>query len=237
MAAENFDMTGSGKTKLPRVATRRSSRRAHTVYEDLQRQIMLGDLPPLSPVLELDIAEQFQCSQSTVREALIALNHDGLVERIPHRGTIVADSRAEDACEMIKIRRDIETRSVSRILTRYGKLLHSELLGYVAGMKEAARDEDAYGLLLLDRAFHLRLYDAADLPSVRPILERCLIHNHRFKILNSRGAMDLVASAGRHEAIVAAFDEGDPQKIAAALGHHITTVVDFGPDILADGAA
>tara|TARA_Y100000815_G_C13225050_1_gene455846 strand:- start:248 stop:964 length:717 start_codon:yes stop_codon:yes gene_type:complete len=233
MAIENFGKQGTPATGS---TGRRPGRRSLTVYGDLQRDIMLGDIPPLTAILELDIAERFGCSQSTAREALIALDHDGLVERLPHRGTFVADSRAEDARELIMIRREIECRGVPRIMQRYGSLLRNSLVEIIMSMLRAARAEDAYLLSQLDREFHLKLYEAANLPSVQPILRRCLIHNHRFKILNSKDARDLVETAERHEAIIEALDTGDVAAARAALSHHITTIVEFGPSILPEDA-
>jgi GntR family transcriptional regulator, rspAB operon transcriptional repressor len=216
------------------VAGRPSSRRSLTVYEELQRDIMLGDIPPLATILELDVAERFGCSQSTAREALIALDHDGLVDRRPHRGTFVAGSRADDASELIQVRRDIECRGVPRVLENYTDQLHTRLQELIQSMISSARSGDAYQLSLLDREFHLELYDAADMPSVQPILRRCLIHNHRFKILNSKEFNDLVETAERHEAIVDALKSGNVDSVKAVLSHHITTIVEFGPSVLAD---
>ena len=139
---------------------RSSNRRSLTVYEDLQRDIMLGDIPPLSTILEMEVADRFGCSQSTAREALIALDHDGLVERLPHRGTFVADAQADDASELIQVRRDIECRAVPRVLSRYNKRLQQELKDLINKMISSARAGDAYQLSLLDREFHLKLYDA-----------------------------------------------------------------------------
>ncbi|TCT31712.1 GntR family transcriptional regulator [Martelella mediterranea] len=233
MAIENFGKSqGAPGGNASTTNARRAGRRSRTVYEDLQRDIMLGDIPPLSAVLEMDIAERFGCSQSTAREALIALDHDGLVERLPHRGTFVADSRADDAREMIMVRREIECRGVPRIMQRYGSLLRNNLLEIIMSMVRAARGGDAYLLSQLDRDFHLKLYEAANLPSVQPILRRCLIHNHRFKILNSKERRDLVETAERHEAIVETLNSGDVNEAVAALSHHITTIVEFGPSIL-----
>ena len=100
MANENLDKQTDGTA----TALKRGVKRSRTVYEDLQRDIMLGVLPPMSTIVEMDIADRFACSQSTVREALIALSNDGLVERRSHRGTFVADARADDAHELIRIR-------------------------------------------------------------------------------------------------------------------------------------
>ncbi|WP_319410281.1 GntR family transcriptional regulator [uncultured Cohaesibacter sp.] len=201
------------------------------MYEDLQREIMLGVLPPMATIVEMEIAERFACSQSTVREALIALNNDGLVERRSHRGTFVADARADDAHELIRIRRDIESRAMARVLRRFGALLRNELIEIIEAMKSAAQQGDVYQVTIHDRAFHLNLFDAADLPSVRPVLQRCLIHNHRFKILNSGSQRDLYETAVRHEAILDGLTSGDVKRATAAMSHHVTTIEEFGPDI------
>ena len=227
MANENLDKQTDGTA----TALKRGVKRSRTVYEDLQRDIMLGVLPPMSTIVEMDIADRFACSQSTVREALIALSNDGLVERRSHRGTFVADARADDAHELIRIRRDIEARSMSRVLRRFGTLLQNELVEIIEAMKSAAQQDDVYQVTLYDRAFHLNLFDAADLPSVRPVLKRCLIHNHRFKILNSGTYRDLYETAARHEPILDALTAGDARAAKAAMSHHVTTIAEFGPDI------
>ena len=127
--------------------------------------------------------------------------------------------------------RDIEARSMSRVLRRFGTLLQNELVEIIEAMKGAAQQDDVYQVTLYDRAFHLNLFDAADLPSVRPVLKRCLIHNHRFKILNSGTYRDLYETAARHEPILDALTAGDARAAKAAMSHHVTTIAEFGPDI------
>ena len=74
-------------------------------------------------------------------------------------------------------------------------------------------------------------------PLVVPILTRCLIHNHRFKILNSQPNRALEETAERHVPIIEALRERDLEHLHAVLGHHISTIVDFGPDLTDDAAA
>ncbi|GAB2188385.1 GntR family transcriptional regulator [Roseibium sp. LAB1] len=236
MAAESFD-NQNGKSGRARQQVRRGAKRSNVLFECLQKEIMLGELPPGTAILELELANRFECSQSTVREALMFLQTDGLVERLHHRGTFVADSRIEDARELILIRHDIECRGVKRVLNRFGPLLRKELESDLDGMRTAAKDNDEYQLSLHDRNFHLNLYNAADMPTVRPILRRCLIHNHRFKILNSEPNRGLMETAERHVAILDALAAGDEANAVKALSHHITTIVDFGPSILTGDAA
>ena len=89
-------------------------------------------------------------------------------------------------------------------------------------------------LASLDRDFHRRLFREADLPALDPILHRCLVHNHRFKISRSGESRDLAATAARHWPILEAIECGDVVAASNNLHHHIATIVDFGPTVFPD---
>jgi DNA-binding GntR family transcriptional regulator len=224
---------------MPTVRLRRPSQaaprpaRSVDVFDALKRDIMLGGLAAGESLVELDLAARFGCSQGPVREALLQLQEEGLVLRQGHRGTRVSDCTADEAIEMFRMRQSIECRGVARALKRPGGTLVTELASLLAAMEQAAADDDEYRLAELDRDFHLRLFRDADLPAIEPVLHRCLIHNHRFKISRFAGARDLVATAGRHRAILDAVERGDEASAVSALGHHIATIVDLGPDVFA----
>ncbi|WP_244520657.1 GntR family transcriptional regulator [Aliiruegeria lutimaris] len=214
--------------------TRPSGRRSETVYGELQREIVLGLAVPESALIELDLAERFDCSQGTIREALMRLNEEGLVTRLPRRGTSVAPCHSADAQVLIALRLSIECDSIDRLMRWAGADLYDILHGKLNDMRNAARDADEYGLAAHDRAFHLALFEAADLPLVTPILRRCLVHVHRFKIMKSGQLRDLEETAERHVPILDALRARDAPRLAEVLRHHISTIVDFGPD-LTDG--
>lgn len=213
------------------ILPRQSSQRTHNVYVALQKEIILGRLAPEATLLELDLASRFQCSQGTIREALMRLNEEGLVRRYPNRGTEVSSCRPEDAIALIAVRREVECSHLERVLTNRDPALLSDLWNELNAMRNAARDGDEYLLSVHDRAFHGRLFAAADLPLVQPILTRCLIHNHRFKILNSEPSRELEETAERHLPILEAVRARDIDTLRAVLDHHILTIVDFGPDL------
>lgn len=233
MAVESFDSSRGDRRAAQRTSSGRAGKRSLRVSDALRRDIVLGLLPPRDVLLELELAERFDCSQSTVRESLLALQEEGLVVRMPHRGTQVAECLRDDMIELIRLRHDIETRGVRRVIDRWSRLLHRELESLVAKMRDAAGADDEYALSELDRRFHLRLYEEAGLPSVEPVLLRCLIHNHRYKILNTERHASLVETADRHMPIIEALSSGDADRAVDALSLHITTIVDFGPNILA----
>lgn len=224
-------------TAVINLVPRQSSRRSHAVYVTLQREIVLGVLPPESALIELELADRFGCSQSTVREALMQLNEEGLVKRLPHRGTHAAPCNAADARALLTIRRQVECGYLDRVMARADPGLDAALHQQVNAMRNAARDHDEYLLSVHDRAFHATLFSAADLPLVAPILTRSLIHNHRYKILKSQPNRALEETAERHAPILEAVLSRDVDRLGDLLSHHIRTIVDFGPELTDEPAS
>jgi GntR family transcriptional regulator, rspAB operon transcriptional repressor len=203
-------------------------------FNVLKRDIMLGVLPAGAALTELDLAAHFSCSQGTVREALLQLQEEGLVRRQGHRGTQVSECTEAEAVEMFRVRQQIECNGILRALQMPSRTLVSDLKVLFSKMLDAAAAGDELELASLDRDFHRRLFLDAQLPALDPILHRCLVHNHRFKISRSTTPRDLVATAQRHGSIIEAVESGNVANATAALRHHIATIVDLGPDVFPD---
>ena len=203
-------------------------------FDSLKRDIMLGELRAGEPLTELDLAARFQCSQGTIREALLQLQEEGLVRRQGHRGTQVSACTVDEAVEMFRVRQQIECSGIVRALRHKSRTLVSDLQELADDMAESANNGDELQLAAFDRDFHRRIFRDADLPALDPILHRCLVHNHRFKISRSVGGRNLIATALRHRPIIDAIRQGDVRAASQTLHHHIATIVDFGPTIFPD---
>lgn len=208
-----------------------ASGKSAAAFTSLKREIMLGELAPGQPLVELELATRFGCSQGTVREALLQLQDEGLVQRNGYRGTQVSPCTPEEAVELFRIRQSIECRGIVHVLRHPSRSLVADLKALLANMVAAAGKSDELELASIDREFHARIFADAGLQALDPILRRCLIHNHRFKISRSSEARDLVQTALRHEPIIAAIEARDLAAASAALFHHIATIVDFGPNV------
>ncbi|MUO85315.1 FCD domain-containing protein [Agrobacterium vitis] len=228
-----FSDRSHGRPAPGKVAQGKPAKSA-AAFNGLKREIMLGLLPAGAALTELELAAHFSCSQGTVREALLQLQEEGLVLRNGHRGTQVSQCTEAEAVEMFRVRQQIECNGIIRVMGARSASLVPDLRGLLADMLEAAQAGDELELASHDRDFHRRILRDADLPALDPILHRCLIHNHRFKISRSSTPRDLVATARRHATIIDTIAEGDVLAACAALGHHIATIVDLGPDVFPD---
>ncbi len=215
---------GAASSSLPR--------KSSAVYHALRRAILLHRVAPGQALLEQQIAATMGCSQGTVREALLRLEQDGLVERRGYRGTYVSDTSEAEAALMVRVRIEIECRGARLAAARAGDadFLH---LGQILSRMEAAETRrDGYAMSELDRSFHLAVLRLAGLPALAPILTRCSLHVHRF--IYARGPqgttpdnrLGLPSGAELHRELLAVLAGGDGEAAAEAMRRHIERVIE-----------
>jgi DNA-binding GntR family transcriptional regulator len=195
------------------------------VYESLKRRIMMNELKPESALTELGLAKEIGCSQGTIREALLRLQEDGLVTRAGHRGTMVTRLDAEEAREILALRRRIEVRGALKAAPNVTDDALRRLHEVMRQMESAARLDDAFALIEFDMAFHLTIFRLAGLDALEQILTRCTIHTHRSKLWAPGHRRSLIDTARRHAVLAERLAARDGAGLAAAIGEHIDTIV------------
>ncbi len=74
----------------------------------LKERITDRDIPPGAKLIEEDLSREFNVSRSVVRGVLADLETQGLVEKQPHRGTIVSRIDLNSLFEILEIREVLE---------------------------------------------------------------------------------------------------------------------------------
>src|SRR5581483_9392123 len=77
-------------------------------YHRLREAIIRGDLAPNQRLVEADMSSAFRMPRAAVRTALVRLEHEGLVEREPHRGARVRLVSEQEAVEILQARAALE---------------------------------------------------------------------------------------------------------------------------------
>jgi DNA-binding GntR family transcriptional regulator len=126
------------------------------VAERLRAQIVAGELPAGSKLRQVEIARRFGVSTTPVREALAALQREGLVRLHPQRGAMVFVPTVADLREHYEIRAALESLAASRTAERFEE-------SWVAPL-EALLDEMSTGpaasrYIELNQHFHTQLYE------------------------------------------------------------------------------
>jgi len=196
-------------------------KKADDVYAQLKRQCIMSDLAPGQQLVELELAASMQCSQSTVREALLRLQEDGLVARQGYRGTSVTSISPIEAQVFLDLRSRLEMEAVRQSISKLQPADFRALRAIIKEMEAAAERDDNYALFEKDLEFHMGLFRVANLPALVPILVRCSVYNHRNKIAQSKPLRALMETARRHHEIVEALEKGDIDGVENVMRQHV----------------
>jgi GntR family transcriptional regulator, rspAB operon transcriptional repressor len=161
---------------------RLSGKKSELAYSALKRAIVLRQYEPGQTIREQVVAAEFQCSQGTVREALINLSKDGLVKRTGYHGTHVTDTTLEEATVLVRIRLAIERSVAVQLHARHHHVDRTAIDHILNAMDASHAEGDLFQSSELDRDFHEQLAIMAGMEQLAPIIKRCALHIHRFTL-------------------------------------------------------
>jgi DNA-binding GntR family transcriptional regulator len=196
----------------------------HRVYERLRDEIVSGALRPGEQLVEARIAEDLGVSKTPVREALIRLQRDGLVEIEPYRGARVLEPSAQDIREILELRgllecqiaRDLARRRPAEVLAA----LEASIAKSKAGL-ESGRTRD-----LLDGLTEFSDIQAEACGNSR--MAKLLVDLRSVLLLIGKTSLRApgreARSISEHEAILAAIVAGDSEAAARTTADHIRSI-------------
>ncbi|MBN9075801.1 MAG: GntR family transcriptional regulator [Rhizobiales bacterium 65-79] len=198
------------------------SSRSETIYYSLRRAIIEQALRPGMKLPEDTIGEQFGVSRTSVRNALVRLSAEGLVDVQPNRGACVAEPTLEEALDIFSLRRCLEREVANRLSRQITPAQLAKLEAHVREEQAALGSEGPLSMRLAGE-FHILL---AQLTGSRPltryvseIVSRCsLILALYSRPHSSRCGLD------EHRQIIEALRKGDPERAVAVMGQHIEAV-------------
>lgn len=196
---------------------------ASQVYRILREEIIAIRLAPGQLVSEKEIAEVLESSKTPVREALIRLENDGLVEIVPKSGTYVSAIRINKYIEACFTRLQLEIGAVRRAADKSVATSFIEQFDQMLEDQSAALAEDDYGkFFILDQKLHQCFFLAAGVSGVWELLLKTQADVNRMRHLKRikkirRGP----AVLEEHKVIVEAIRRHDPDGAEKALVAHI----------------
>jgi DNA-binding GntR family transcriptional regulator len=202
-----------------------SFRKGNAVYHAVKRAILLREQRPGDALVEQSIARRMGCSQGTVREALMRLSEDGLVERRGYKGTIVSNASVAEVAQMVRIRIDLEIMGLKHAASNFLPADGDRLWSILAEMDTALDAGDAYRRSELDRHFHLSILKLSDLASLEPILQRCTLFMHRYTFGNIEDDGPRRRPSEEHADVMQALESHDATAAARAGEAHILRVI------------
>jgi DNA-binding GntR family transcriptional regulator len=186
------------------------------VLSSLREGILSGAIPPGSRLRQERLAEQFGTSRIPVREALRALEHEGIVSSVPYRGFTVTELDADDIEEVYEMRILLESHAVRLAVPLMTDEDLTTLEGLYAEMVRAAPGEDQ---LAARERFYIRLYSMAGRPRLVALIARL-----RQEVARALRWPTLQHAPEHHQAFFEAIKSGDQDGAASQLASHYRRV-------------
>jgi DNA-binding GntR family transcriptional regulator len=188
------------------------------IVDRLREEIVCGKLSEGEPLRETPLAERFDVSRGPIRDAILQLVSEGLVEDRPNRGARVG--RVWDASTrpaMVKIRQDIEALALRQLMSRKQELDLSPFRENLRHFELACRDEDLSAVVRLDISFHRLILTMSGYPALESVWLPLM---GGMRLPYSRHT-SLMESHAEHQQIVTAIQNGQRRAALAALKANI----------------
>ncbi len=185
------------------------------VYAITKKAIIAGELTPGSIINENDLASQFGVSRTPVREALLMLGLEGLVESLPRAGYRITQITIRDVQEAFHLREILEVDAIRLAAAR----ITERDLAILEEKKQGIPPEINPGY---NRDFHLTIARASGNMRLARLVEQLLDEMERMIIYDPQIAGPAVPD--EHEAIIEGLRHRDPQAAQEAMRHHICAV-------------
>jgi DNA-binding GntR family transcriptional regulator len=200
----------------PRAATA-SSR----IYSDLRAELVSLQRVPGEAISEAEIALAYGVSRTPVREAILKLSDEGLLEIFPQSGIFVSRIPVAALPEAIITRKALEATTAQLAAERASASQILVLRSILERQREAnaARQNDAFHRA--DELFHATIAEIAGYPGIWTLIQQVKVHVDRYRMLTLPHQEHIAQVIAEHEAILIAIETHDPSGAKSAMEFHL----------------
>lgn len=195
------------------------------VYAALRDAIVRADFEPGRQLSENELAERLGVSRTPIREALVRLSDDRLVEIVPQLGTFVTRISDSALADAQFIREALECAAVRLAARRATREDLEALDGLVARQRDVSAAADFDRFFVLDEELHAALVALSGHGVAWSLSQRANGHLDRVRRLSLPQPRYLTEMVAEHELIVEALRRADADAAELAMRHHLRMVL------------
>ncbi|GAA1149177.1 GntR family transcriptional regulator [Kitasatospora gansuensis] len=205
----------------PRALISVQERLRDQVAHALRAALISGELRPGVVYSAPALAADFGVSATPVREAMLDLAREGLVEAVRNKGFRVTELTERDLDDYTEIRALIEVPTVGRVTRTADRDQLEALRPEAHAIVAAARKHDLIGYLEADRQFHLSLLGLAGNARLVEVVGDLRKRSRLYGLnrLDQRG--ELVSSAEEHLTLLDLMIAGDAEAAETCMAEHL----------------
>ena len=189
------------------------------VYTLLKDAIQYLEFMPGSIIHENELIKKIGVSRTPIREALIRLASEYLVDIYPQRGTYVSTIDFHLAYKVAYMRHILD-REVCMTLCRERVSLRDAVDEKLYFMSQAIKRRDVVGYIKNDNAFHNAIFAVAGHELMWEIISNSRAHYNRMLVLDLKRPGMLEKSFQEHQDIIETIEQGKEDALADILDRH-----------------
>ncbi|MGV1794783.1 FCD domain-containing protein [Rhizobium lusitanum] len=207
------------------------------VYDILRDEILDLELPPGSPIDEVQLSERFGMSRTPIREALVRLAGEGLIDTLPNRSTMVSP------IDFLNMHSYFDAlvlmyRVTTQLAAKYHRPEDLEVVRALqAEFAAAVEAQDALAMISTNAALHLAIAEAGRNPYFTGLFTRLLNEGRRILRLYYQSYNDRLPRrfVEEHDEIIAAVAARDTELAERLAREHAEQIVSQVQKLLVRG--
>ncbi len=192
------------------------------MFERLRNAIIALELPPGAPLSRAELAGQFGVSSTPVRDALMRLEEEGLVDVFPQHATVVSQIDVDRAQQAHFLRQALELEIVRLLADNPDPALIIRLDHTIALQQQFAKAGDFEAFIAADNDFHAQLYTAAGKQDLWMLVRSRSGHIDRLRRLHLPSPGKAQNIVRHHKLITRAIEAGDADAAQQHLRKHLS---------------
>jgi DNA-binding GntR family transcriptional regulator len=196
---------------------------ASSVYRELRAAICDFRLQPNQRLVQNTLADELGISRTPVRDALLRLAQEGMVQPAPQRGGyLVSEFTAREVFDIYDVRLALEPNAAAEAAGRHGAVAIATLRELNSKIASQVPAESA-NTFELNRDFHALVIEPSDNVIIRRMLGQLwsmpsALRMYYLQMVDDHDAGQMVEE---HETIIVALENGDSQRVKDAVASHI----------------
>jgi len=206
------------------------------VYDFLLREIISGAIAPGSYLSEVSLVERFNASRTPIREALIHLYKEGLLQKGPFKGYLVASMSLDSIRELFELRLLLEPAAARLAARNPGARKIVERLQQVHTQMQHAEAQvrsfqDFLDLSEMDSQFHKSIAEASGNKKLAKVIAEIMNQFERFHSNCYRSSPWVSSTLSEHKNLLKAIEAGDPGQAEQLMLLHIRNAIERAKEL------
>lgn len=194
------------------------SKSSNIAYETIRLLIFKNEIRSGEQLIEEELAVRCGVSRTPIRDALVRLEAEFLVEKRDNKRSFVANPSRDDIDELFALRAMLEGHAAARAAERTSPTLVARLQ---SSLQMVQNDQSVYGFLNHNADFHKAIIDAAGSKRLAAMLERLISQPVVHHTAYAYSTDQIARSIDEHKELIEAIERGDAEWARSVMTGHI----------------